>query len=110
MTFVGMLPCADCSGLRTELQLSTDTSYGQFKLTETYMDAPGGDKTFESHGVYVIVHGMKGNSGATVYQLNPNEPGKIQNYLLMNDSTLRMIDKELQMIDSPMNMDLKKQQ
>jgi copper homeostasis protein (lipoprotein) len=38
-TFTGSLPCADCSGIDTTLQLAADGSY---TLDETYRGKPGG--------------------------------------------------------------------
>ncbi|PSU48801.1 hypothetical protein C9J12_09835 [Photobacterium frigidiphilum] len=39
-TYNGILPCADCSGIETQLMLKQDGSY---MLTETYQGKEGGD-------------------------------------------------------------------
>src|SRR5215467_2531982 len=41
-TFAGVMPCADCSGILTELRLYTEQPSGRparYELTETYLDA-----------------------------------------------------------------------
>ncbi|GAM31611.1 copper resistance protein NlpE [Acinetobacter calcoaceticus] len=49
-TYKGTLPCADCEGIKTELELKDDKTY---ELTETYLGK--GDKNpFETHGTFTF--------------------------------------------------------
>ncbi|PSW20813.1 copper resistance protein NlpE [Photobacterium sanctipauli] len=46
-TYTGILPCASCEGIRTELNIQTD---GTFTLTEVYLGEENG--TFEQEGTF----------------------------------------------------------
>jgi len=47
-TYTGVLPCADCEGIKTELELNQDKT---FELKETYL-GKGDGKAFESKGSF----------------------------------------------------------
>ena len=47
-TYKGVLPCADCEGIKTELELNSDKTY---EIKETYL-AKGDGKPFESKGSF----------------------------------------------------------
>ena len=79
-TFEGTLPCADCSGIKTELVISED---GKFKLTETYMAKK--EKQFVSEGE--IVHGEGGRFSLT------DKDGTVRQYEL-TDNTIAVLDAE----------------
>lgn len=49
-TYKGALPCADCEGIRTELELNLDKTY---ELKETYL-GKGDGKAFESKGKFTF--------------------------------------------------------
>ena len=49
-TYKGVLPCADCEGIETELELNLDKTY---KLKETYL-GKGDGKAFESKGSFAF--------------------------------------------------------
>ncbi|MEH6306947.1 copper resistance protein NlpE [Olivibacter sp. CPCC 100613] len=52
-TYKGVLPCADCEGIRTELTLKTDSTY---TLKNNYL-GKGDGKEFEEEGRYVWLDG-----------------------------------------------------
>ncbi|MCH7314362.1 copper resistance protein NlpE [Acinetobacter sp. ANC 3882] len=47
-TYTGVVPCADCEGIKTELELNQDKT---FELKETYL-GKGDGKAFESKGSF----------------------------------------------------------
>ena len=47
-TYKGVLPCADCEGIKTELELNSDKTY---EIKETYL-GKGDGKPFESKGSF----------------------------------------------------------
>ena len=79
-TFEGTLPCADCSGIKTELVISED---GKCKLTETYMAKK--EKQFVSEGE--IVRGEGGRFSLT------DKDGTVRQYEL-TDNTIAVLDAE----------------
>ncbi|RND07915.1 copper resistance protein NlpE [Acinetobacter baumannii] len=48
--YKGTLPCADCEGIKTELELKDDKTY---ELTETYL-GKGDANPFETHGKFTF--------------------------------------------------------
>lgn len=108
----GMLPCADCSGLDTELKLYAksrfDMSNAFYVETRTYRASRDGDVTYSDRGLWTVLKGSATNPNATVYQLNPDGSQGAQSYLLKENGTaLEQLDRELKPIDTKMNLTLK---
>jgi uncharacterized lipoprotein NlpE involved in copper resistance len=58
--YAGVLPCADCAGIRTELRLYAEQPSGQavrYELTETYLGTRDGDRMFEREGRWTVMRG-----------------------------------------------------
>lgn len=99
--YEGILPCADCSGLKTELTLYNN---GTYYLKETYLATRDGDKAHTSSGKYQRIK----SRGRNIVQLNYDKPQEIYNFLVLDNDHLRVLDKELNEIDTPMNMTLER--
>lgn len=92
--FAGTLPCADCPGIRYELNLNPDQSY---TLRNTYLErsvAP-----LESKGSWVIRQ--------STLVLTPSS-GKGQSFAIKSADTLRMLDQSGNENTSKLNYDLKR--
>ncbi|PTL80901.1 copper resistance protein NlpE [Vitiosangium sp. GDMCC 1.1324] len=100
--YEGVLPCADCSGIQTELLLLADGSY---VLRESYQGK--GDNTFESRGRYNMTSGTQADPNATVYQLTPAEGEDRYFVATQEGQELRMLDRNKQEIRSQLNYSLK---
>ncbi len=92
--YEGVLPGADCAGLRTELTLYND---GVFFLKETYLATRSGDLTHVSFGKWQ----KRALGGRDIIQLNYDKPQLIYNFLPVNSQQLRVIDKEGRDIECP---------
>lgn len=106
VSFEGKLPCADCEGIREELTLtktSVDKTSGIYFLKDTYLGKS--TKPFETEGKWTSVKGSAGNPDATVYQLT-DPAGEVSYYLLVDEKTLKQLDKQKKEIDAPFNMSL----
>jgi len=101
IVYEGILPCADCSGLKTELTLYNN---GTFFLKETYLATRDGDQAHTSSGKYRRIK----DRGREIVQLNYDKPEEIYNFIAPDDDHLRVLDKQLNEIDTPMNMTLDK--
>jgi len=106
----GTLPCADCNGIDTVLTLTSasasEFSGGTYSLEMTYLGrsvAP-----LVSKGEWTAVHGMPGNTEATIYELNPDKPEQATYYLRVNEGEIRQLDRERLEIDSKLNFTLKR--
>jgi copper homeostasis protein (lipoprotein) len=96
-TYEGILPGADCAGLKTELTLYQDGSYF---LRETYLATRDGDKTFTSTGKWQ----KRLSKGRAVIRLNYDKPQDVYNFLQKDADHIVVIDKEMRDIDCPMNL------
>lgn len=86
VTYSGLLPCADCDGIETALQLhAADFS---FKLKEIYKGLGSGtDQTLTSEGSYAIIKGSTIHPEATVVQLNPEKDRNLQRFFQQDGDT-----------------------
>ncbi len=109
--FEGVLPCADCEGIKTELTLYQDVANADnnsYVLKETYLGINTGDTTFTSKGKWDIVKGIKTDEEADVIFLNYDRPDESKYYLKEDEATIVMLDKEQNRIQSSLNYTLKK--
>jgi copper homeostasis protein (lipoprotein) len=89
--YEGVLPCADCQGIRTELTLFEDDS--TYKLVETYLGTPDGDRTVESEGTWALRRPTFKDPEASIYQLHPaGKPGEVRNFLIVDERQIRQLD------------------
>ena len=96
-TFTGTLPCADCPGIKYELNLFPDES---FFLRTTYLDRTAPSNT-DDIGTWVLssdrrVLLLKGNREAPVY------------FSVRDSQTLRLLDTQAKEIDSKVRQELKR--
>lgn len=108
--YVGVLPCADCSRINTTLLLyaknATELIATRYQLQTVYVGARGGDKTIQQTGEWTILRGTRAAPDVTVYQLNPEKPAEVSNYLVKGD-TLMPLDRMQRPIEAPMNLSLR---
>jgi predicted secreted protein len=71
--YSGVLPCADCSGIRTTLALnrSDDGAPVNYTMIETFVGRPAAGKPRVTGGSWTIERGDAADKNATVYQLHP---------------------------------------
>jgi len=111
--YKGTLPCADCNGLETVLRLYAkgkfDYTYAFYVRTRTYIGGPNGDVTISDRGEWTLLRGDATDDNATVYQLNPDDEQHSQALLVQdNGATLTQLDKDMEPIDTTMNVSLKR--
>lgn len=101
--FAGVLPCADCQGIRTELLLAGDwDGFNRYHLTETYLGTHQGDRTVAREGAWVSLRGVPDDETAIVYQLDPDVAGARRHFLVVDERTLSLLDDFLQPIGAPL--------
>ncbi|MCO5240253.1 MAG: copper resistance protein NlpE [Chitinophagaceae bacterium] len=109
--FEGVLPCADCEGIRMELTLYQDIANADnnnYILKETYLGVNTADTVFTSKGSWGIIKGIKTDKEASVFVLNYDSPDESRYFLKENDSTIVMLDQDQNKINSALNYSLHK--
>jgi copper homeostasis protein (lipoprotein) len=109
--FEGKLPCADCPGIDTRLTLTQEGKYvdiGHYTLKQTYLDR--GVQPLESRGEWTVIKGTAQDDNAVVYELRPDHAKRILYFLKMGDRKVKMLDKDGNEIDSPLDFSLAKVQ
>ena len=103
VVYKGVLPAADCPGIVYDLTLIGDSVYS---LDMTYIEGiDGKDVTFSSTGN--VDYTQQGDKRAVI--LKPSTDEVATYFLVINDSTLRMVNDSLQEIPNNLNYDLIKQ-
>ena len=101
--YKGMFPCADCSGIDMELILYPAT----YTIKQTYIGKNAAP--FVTKGKWSATRGTPNDPNATVYELDPQDPGLTQYFLKVDDNTLQALDNSKEDIESPFSMTLTKQ-
>lgn len=110
--YEGILPCADCSGIKTRVKINGkegDATTNVFELTQTYMGKEP-NNVIVSKGNYTIQRGMDGDSNAVIYIFNPEKSKDEQDYYAVysNDpNTMYALDRDMKKIQSDLNHALK---
>jgi copper homeostasis protein (lipoprotein) len=91
LAWFGVLPCADCDGIQTRLELVGDADGQRYTLQETYLGAEGGE-TFEQQGDWQEERREVNGEPALVYRLDPQGAGRW--FWLQPDGALEMLDGE----------------
>lgn len=102
-TFKGLFPCADCPGIKYELELWNENyaTNGTFELEMDYEDR---DTDFKQKGVWAT---LPTDSAAVIYELTPDSANQQKMYFLFeNDNKLTMLDSDKKKIDSNLNYTL----
>jgi putative hemolysin len=108
-SYHGVLPCADCPGIDTQLSLyaksADEATNGRYVLKSTYQDR---NVSRAETGTWTIVHGTPDDAQATVYELKARNSGAVTNYLRVSDDEILQLDKERHRINAPFNLSLKR--
>jgi copper homeostasis protein (lipoprotein) len=95
--FAGELPCADCAGIRTELDLRAN---GTWFMRSTYL-GHGDDATHEAMGSFTLAT----DSDRLVLR-GDREPPRV--FRVLDAETLRMLDRDGNEIGSTLNYQLQR--
>jgi copper homeostasis protein (lipoprotein) len=103
-TFAGVLPCADCAGILTELRLYAEQPSGRaahYELTETFLGSREGDRSIGTTGRWTTLRGSASDKDATVIQIDLGRIDALRNFLRTGDDELRLLDRNRREIISP---------
>ena len=112
--YEGTLPCADCSGIKTQLKLhskANDPNANKYELTQTYLGKEP-NNTFVTTGTYTVENDTNtdNNTNTTIYTFTPDQPDMGPTYYAVysNDpTTMHMLDSDMKKIEDDMQSVLK---
>lgn len=104
----GVLPCADCAGIRTELMLVQDPKTGEpqtYELIETYLGSMGREeKPNTTRGKWTVATGVASDTAAATIVLDGGgRPELSRRFERLNDRELRQLDRQGKRITSTLN-------
>ncbi len=105
MRFVGVLPCVDCEGVRTELELRPD---GTFTMEETYLGQIEA-QPLPQIGNWTTLRGIARDLKAVVYKINHDRLAGSRYFLLLADGSIRQLDEQQNEIKPDANYTLERQ-
>jgi len=95
LRFGGMLPCAGCPGIATELTLTrggVGYAEGTYRLEETYL----GRGPQVTTGEWTTLRGDAADPDAAVYELDPDHPERARHFKRLGaDRALQALNREL---------------
>lgn len=105
-TYAGVIPCADCEGIRMELTLKDNKT---FSLKESYLGTPKGKNNFEVTGKWFAAKGNRQDPNAVIIQLIPAGKHDPAYFRLESKTKIKMLDRQQNEIKSKQNYTLEKQ-
>jgi hypothetical protein len=104
----GTLPCTDCPGIDTELELFAGAGgiSGPYRLVEVYSGRPAGRDRSETRGEWLAERSAEHDRQATVYRLEPEGGGPARYFLAVGDD-LEALDRQARPIASRANLHLR---
>lgn len=110
--YTGVLPAADCDGIRYALQLKYDDDHnytdGDYDLLETYLvsDSVGNhdDKSFKSEGDFNVIEKNGKKYLKLIQDRDDSQTGSADGpmyFLVDSDSTITMVNSDLEVADAP---------
>lgn len=108
--YEGILPAADGPGIQYILSVDSVGPDGEcgYTLVTTYLDADGQgqDKSFTSKGKSKVIQKEVNKKKKTAYQLTPDNGEAPVYFVVVNDTTLRLVNDSLQEAISDLNYDI----
>ena len=110
-SYEGVLPCADCSGIKTTLTLFAPSRH--FSMEKTYLGMEGLAMAFGAEGTWTRFKGRPGDPGAVIIRLEEEGPEGTSYFEVVEPdgkggSALRALDKEMKPIKTKANVTLKR--
>lgn len=108
--YEGILPAADGPGIQYVLSVDSVGPNGEsgYTLVTTYLDAAGQgkDQSFTSKGKRQVIQKNVNNQKKTAYKLTPSDGDAPVYFVVVNDTTLRLVNDSLQEAVSDLNYDI----
>ncbi|ART63828.1 copper resistance protein NlpE [Kushneria marisflavi] len=106
----GVLPCADCEGIDTELTLVSSGMTGfasTYTLKQRYLGTDDRAKVQTRSGDWVVTRGNQVDPQAVIYRLDPQGSNSCMNFQVIGNDRLRQLDCNGQPINTTQNIELR---
>ena len=105
VVYSGMLPCADCSGIRTTLTLYRDQfdTPTRFQLREEYLQGSKVGLTAVERGDWRQDSRIQSERQMDLYTINPETPDAKRQYLRDAVNAVEQLDENGEVIESNLN-------
>ncbi|MBL7250290.1 copper resistance protein NlpE [Alloalcanivorax sp. C16-2] len=109
--YQGVLPCADCAGIKTTLTLyrDQDGEASRFELRQQYLDRGQAGSGQVERGNWVSQRMQLDGQSYPLYVLNPEQPEEQFRFVQNRRNAVEMLNAEGQRIDSDLNYTLMQQ-
>lgn len=88
--FEGILPCAGCEGVKTEITFYSDGL--KYVQNERYLGQNVPDRIFTTDGQWTTLRGWEKDEDATVFEVDFDHPGHARHFLRINDDLIKFVD------------------
>ncbi|WP_170140594.1 copper resistance protein NlpE [Kushneria indalinina] len=106
----GVLPCADCEGIDTELTLVSSgmTGFGAtYTLKQRYLGRDNERDVQTRTGDWVVTRGNQVDPQAVIYRLDPESDERCMSFQVIGNDRLRRLNCNGQPIDTTQNTELR---
>ena len=107
--YAGTLPCHDCAGIETELELYRQGRNGvptRYVLTELPVGGRRKAAPVQTTGRWYVLRGSALDPNDTVYELDAGDARTARFFLRVNEQRLRLLDSDQADIPAEKNVDL----
>ncbi|MCM2971737.1 MULTISPECIES: copper resistance protein NlpE N-terminal domain-containing protein [Larsenimonas] len=107
--YAGVLPCADCSGIKTRLMIDNENDVsGKFTMKSTYLGKSQGNEPMITKGQVMVLNDAGPNQYPVVYQLTGQDGTTVYNLLPLSNGNLQILSRDYTKIQSNMDLTLKR--
>ena len=104
--YEGVLPCAGCDGVKTEVTLYSDGL--KYVVNERYQGQDSPNRVFTTDGEWTTLRGWGKDTDATVFELDFDRPGHERHFLRINDDLIKLVDLDESKLRTKPNLFLKR--
>jgi hypothetical protein len=107
-SYHGVLPCADCPGIDTTVELfaaAAQATHGRYLIKHVYQERKS---SYTETGTWTLEKGTPDDASASVYVLKPKTGSGSTNFLSVGDDEIKQLDNNRRPFTGTINFSLKR--
>jgi copper homeostasis protein (lipoprotein) len=108
-SYHGVLPCADCPGIDTTVELFAAADggegHGRYLIKHVYQERKS---SYSETGTWTLKKGTPDNASASVYVFKPKTGTGVTNFLRVGDDEIKQLDNDRKPFGGTVNFSLKR--